>query len=110
MSKVIEFPSASVRNDVEIERGFREGLAGHGFSEDAVEAALKVVMPLMLEANKATAKDLGFSLNASMSGAEMKDLQEKLSSVLKSYQAEISEFVQRLIVKIAILEASANSV
>ncbi|NWO08608.1 MAG: hypothetical protein HLX50_23745 [Alteromonadaceae bacterium] len=110
MSKIIDFPSASVRNDADIERGLREGLAGHGFSSDAIEAAISSTMPLFQESKSTIGQNLQVSFKSSLTDEQVKDLESQLSSGLQKHQLEVSNFIQKLIVKIALLEAQANDV
>lgn len=110
MSKVIDFPSDSVRSDAEIERGLREGMAGHGFSSDAIEAAITSTMPLLQESKSIIGGDLQVSFTSSLADEQVKELESHLSSVLQEHQREVSNFIQKLIVKIALLEARANDV
>lgn len=110
MSNILEFPSTSVRNDAEIESGLREGLAGQGFSSEAVEAAIASAMPLFKESKSVLGGSLSFPLTSSLNEAQHKDLESQLSSAFQKYQSDVAQLIQKLIVKIALLEAKASSV
>lgn len=106
MRKVIGFPSATARNDAEIERALRQALSNHGFSSPAIEAAVLTAMPLFKEFKSVIGRGRKLGLTSTMNDDQLEHLEAELSSMLQKYQIEISDFIQRLIVKVAILEAN----
>jgi hypothetical protein len=110
MSNILEFPSASVRNDAEIEAGLREGLTGQGFSSEAVAAAIATAMPLFKESKSVLGGSLSFTLTSSLNEAQHKDVESQLSSAFQKHQSDVVQLVQKLIVKIALLEAKASGI
>tara|TARA_R110001606_G_scaffold367790_1_gene523452 strand:+ start:3140 stop:3343 length:204 start_codon:yes stop_codon:yes gene_type:complete len=67
-------------------------------------------MPLFQESKSIIGQNLQVSFTSSLTDEQVKDLESQLSSVLQKHQLEVSNFIQKLIVKIALLEARANDV
>ncbi|WP_414433285.1 hypothetical protein [Alcanivorax sp. IL2] len=110
MSNILDFPGASTRNDAEIERGIREGLTGKGFSGEAVEAAIAIAMPLFKESKSVLGGNISFPITSALNEAQHKELESQLSAVFQKYQSDAAQLIQKLIVKIALLEAKASGV
>lgn len=110
MNKIIEFPSGSVRNDIDIERGIREGLAGHGFSKSAIDIAITRVMPLFKESKEILGKGLSVRRPRSISNEQLETLRPEISKAIEKFQNENAQFTQKLILNIAVLVAQSNDV
>lgn len=107
MSNIFEFPSASDRNEREIEKSLREGLAGNGFTNEGIEAAVALAMPLIRESKTIVAKNLQVTLRSPMSEEQAKELQTELSGALQQYQRDVGDFVRKLILQLALTKVKS---
>jgi len=110
MSNVINFPSTSAKSDADKIKELREGLSSHGFSSEAIEAAISSVMPLFHESNSRIKQNVRVNFTSTLNDEQVEDLRSQLSSELQQHHYEVSDFIQKLIVKIALLEARAVDV
>lgn len=108
MSKVVEFPSRDIRNNLELERALRESLKDRGFSEETVEQAVSAIMPLINESKTVVAQSLDTPIPAGMSERDVLELKASMSNSLQGYQRQVADFTLKVLMLLAI-EYANNS-
>lgn len=106
MSKIVEFPSREIRNNLEIENALRESLAERGFSEETVAQTVSAIMPLIKESKTVVAQGLDAPISAGMSERDVSELKTSLSTSLQAYQRQVGDFTLKILILLAIEYAS----
>lgn len=106
MSKIVEFPSREIRNNLEIENALRESLAERGFSEETVAQTVSAIMPLIKESKTVVAQGLDAPIPAGMSERDVSELKTSLSTSLQAYRRQVGDFTLKILILLAIEYAS----
>ncbi|WP_115720473.1 hypothetical protein [Gallaecimonas mangrovi] len=105
MDSGIRFEKPYRRCDAELEQALREELAKLGFSNGAVESALKVALPLFDESKAVVSMSVTADIKIPLTEAQLKALNADLSAKLADYQKSVSDFISKIIVLLAIAHA-----
>ncbi|NLQ18329.1 hypothetical protein HGG82_11960 [Marinomonas sp. M1K-6] len=108
MSKIVEFPSRDIRNNLEIEKALRESLIDRGFSEETVTQTVSAIMPLIKESKEVVAQSIDAPIPGGMSEKDVSELKISLSSSLQVYQRQVGDFTLKILILLAI-EYASNS-
>lgn len=108
MSKIVEFPSREIRNNLEIEKALRESLIDRGFSEEKVVQTVSAIMPLIKESKAVVAQSINAPIPGGMSEKDVFELKTSLSSSLQGYQRQVGDFTLKILILLAI-EYASNS-